>query len=143
MILPSRASSTGSQTFISGSCSPSSTVPVVNARHRSANNAEGRLTISRLNAPDNNIPNVDGTVWLIAMIQEAQRLDMERLSCLIDVNPVAATGQHVNVPCGGDLFAIDLEVYIATAVRLLASYTIKMYRFRFVVLQGVAWNATE
>lgn len=115
----------------------------MNARHRSANDAEGRLTISRLNAPVNNIPNVDGTVWLIAMIQKAQRLDMKHLSCLIDINSVAATGQHVNVPCGDDLLAIDLEVYIATAVRLSASYTIKTYRFCFIVLQGVAWNATE
>lgn len=115
----------------------------MNARHRSANDAEGRLTISRLNSPVNNIPNVDGTIWLIAMIQEAQRLDMQRLSCLIDVDSVAATGQRVNVPCGGDLLAIDFEVYVATAVRLLASCTIRRYRFHAAFLQGVAWNATK
>ena len=101
-------------------------VPIVNARHRSANDTEGRLTISRLNSPVNNIPNVDGTIWLIAMIQEAQRLDMERLSCLIDVDSVAATGQRVNVACVDDMFAVDFEAYGATAVELLASYTIRI-----------------
>lgn len=115
----------------------------MNARHRSAHDAEGRLTISRLNAPINNIPNVDGTVWLIAMIQEAQSLDMERLSCLIDVDFLAATAQRVNVACVDCMSAIDFKAYRATTVDFLASHTIQKYRFSFIVLQGVPWNATK
>lgn len=84
--------------------------------------------------PINNIPNVDGTVWLIAMIQKAQSLDIERLSCLIDVDSLAVTAQCVNVACVDDISAIDFEAYAATAVRSLASYAIKKHQFCSVIL---------
>ena len=83
--------------------------------------------------PINNTPNVDGIVWLIAMILKAQSLDMERLSCLIDVDSLAATAQCVNVACVDDISVIDFEAYGATAVRSLASYAIEKYQLRSVV----------
>ena len=106
----------------------------MNARHRSANDARQELAISRLNSPVNSIPDVDGTIWLIAMIQEAQGLDVDSFSSHIDPDSTAASGQHINVPCGEHEFAIDFEYYGATAVSLLAGYTMRKTSLLFCCL---------
>lgn len=93
-------------------------VPIVNTVHDRPKDTRQPLTIRRLNAPIHHIatPKPHGAKRFVAMIDQAQRIDVENLAPLVEVKPASAGCQLVElVLLEGDDFVVDLEGDAAVA----------------------------